>query len=243
MRILVCSDIHANLVALNTVIGSAGAFDRIWCLGDVVGYGPEPNACIECLRRYDLVCVAGNHDWAVVDKMDLEEFNSDARDAVLWTRNQLTVNNLDWLNSLTDKPVEMDRFTLCHGSPRHPIWEYVLSPTAARDNFDHFTTPICLLGHSHIPLVFSLDPDADTAVLQPLAEDTALPLGASRMIINPGSVGQPRDRDNRASFAMLDTEAFTLTHYRVPYDIEATQAGMEKAGLPIRLIMRLGFGM
>ncbi len=243
MRILVCSDIHANLVALNTVLAHAGSFDRIWCLGDVVGYGPEPSACIATLRRYDLVCVPGNHDWAVVDKLDLEEFNLDAREAVLWTRTQLTPNHLDWLSSLSEEPVVTDRFTLCHGSPRHPIWEYVLTASAARENFDHFTTPICLIGHSHFPLVFAPDPRTGTAALQRLVEDAVLPLGTARMIINPGSVGQPRDGDNRASYAMLDTEAFTLTHHRVRYDIGETQAGMERAGLPFRLIARLSYGM
>ena len=243
MRILILSDIHANLVALNTVIADAGRFDRIWCLGDVVGYGPEPNACIETLRRYDLLSLAGNHDWAVLDKLDLEEFNPDARGAALWTRNQLTVNNLDWLHALPERvPTHLGQFTLVHGSPRYPIWEYVLTPAVARINFDYFDTPVCLMGHTHVPVVYRHQPGARTASAETLGENTPLTFGPERMMINPGSVGQPRDGDNRAAYAVLDTESATLTHYRVAYDIGATQAKMEQAGLPLRLITRLSYG-
>ncbi|MBI4789619.1 MAG: metallophosphoesterase family protein [Chloroflexi bacterium] len=243
MRILIVSDIHANLIALNTVIEAAGSFDRIWCLGDVVGYGPEPNACIETLRAYDLLCIAGNHDWAVLDKLDLEEFNPDARGAALWTRNQLSVNNLDWLHALPERVApQLDKFTLVHGSPRYPIWEYVLTPAVARLNFDHFDTPVCLMGHTHVPVVYRHAPGARTALAEPLVENAPLTFGPERMMINPGSVGQPRDGDNRAAFAVLDTETATLTPHRVAYDIGATQAKMEQAGLPLRLIARLSYG-
>src|SRR5512142_32090 len=143
MRILLISDIHANLVALNAVIADAGSFERVWCLGDVVGYGPAPNECIETLRRYDLLSLAGNHDWAVLDKLDLEEFNPDARRAALWTRSQLSVDSLEWLRSLPERvPTEFGQYTLVHGSPRYPIWEYVLTPAVARINFDHFDTSV-----------------------------------------------------------------------------------------------------
>lgn len=243
MRILVCSDIHANLVALQAVIADAGKFERIWCLGDIVGYGPEPCACIETLRRYDLVCMAGNHDWAVIDNLDLDEFNLDARTAALWTRTQLSVNDLEWLSALAENPVEIDRFTLCHGSPRHPIWEYVLTSTVARENFEHFKTPVCLVGHSHIPLVFALDSWSGAVATRRLMQDVVIPLGSTRMIINPGSVGQPRDGDTRAAYAILDTDASTLTHRRVAYDVSATQARMDEFGLPPRLVQRLSYGM
>ncbi len=243
MRILLISDIHANLVALNTVITAAGDFDRIWCLGDVVGYGPEPNECIETLRAHDFLCLAGNHDWAVMDKLDLREFNPDARRAALWTRSGLNPASLEWLRALPERvPTQAEKFTLVHGSPRYPIWEYVLTPAVARINFDHFETPICLMGHTHVPVVFTKDPERQTVLAEPLIEASPLSLDAGRMMINPGSVGQPRDGDRRASYAVLDTDAMTLTHYRVEYDIVATQAKMEHAGLPARLIVRLSYG-
>jgi predicted phosphodiesterase len=243
MRILLISDIHANLVALETVLRHAKNFDRIWCLGDIVGYGPEPNECIDRLRKFDLVCLAGNHDWAVMDKLDLEEFNPDARRAALWTRHQLSLNSLDWLHSLPDHvPVQAEKFTLTHGSPRHPIWEYILTPAVARINFGHFDTPYCFFGHTHVPVLYRNRSDDDTATAEPLPEELPTPLGPERMMINPGSVGQPRDGDPRAAYAILDLDALELTHYRLEYDIAATQAKMQDAGLPLRLIQRLNYG-
>ncbi len=243
MRILIISDIHSNLVALNTVLSEAGTFDRLWCLGDVVGYGPEPNECIATLSKLDPLCLAGNHDWVVTDRLDPNEFNADARRAALWTREQLTVNNLDWLHSLPERvPTQLEKFTLVHGSPRHPVWEYVLTPTVARANFEHFDTPYCLMGHTHVPVVFRHNPNRRALSTEPFLEDTPLVLGEERMMINPGSVGQPRDGDPRASFALLDTEANTLLHRRVEYDVSATQAKMQEAQLPPRLIARLSYG-
>ncbi len=243
MRILILSDIHGNLVALETVLQVAGRFDRVWCLGDVVGYGPEPNACIEKLQAFDLVCVAGNHDWAVLDKLDLEEFNPDARRAAVWTRDQLTPANREWLRALPERvPPQAERFTLVHGSPRYPIWEYVLTPAVARINFDYFDTPLCLTGHTHVPVIFRHLPREHRAVAEPLPEGAPISLNAERLIINPGSVGQPRDGDPRAAYAMLDTDAQTFTHYRVGYAVAATQAKMEQAALPPPLITRLSYG-
>ncbi len=243
MRILIISDIHSNLVALNAVLSEAGTFDRLWCLGDIVGYGPEPNECIATLSKLDPLCLAGNHDWVVTDKLDPEEFNSDARHAAQWTRQQLTVNNLDWLHSLPERvPTQFDKFTLVHGSPRHPVWEYVLTPTVARANFQHFDTPYCLMGHTHVPVVFRHNSNRRTLSTDSFLEDAPLVLGEERMMINPGSVGQPRDGDPRASFALLDTGANTLLHRRVEYDIGATQTKMQEAQLPTRLIARLTHG-
>ncbi|MCL4394700.1 MAG: metallophosphatase family protein [Chloroflexi bacterium] len=243
MRILLVSDIHANLVALDTVLTEAHPFDQVWCLGDVVGYGPEPNACIKRLRTFDLLCLAGNHDWAALGKLDLEEFNPDARFAAIWTRDQLSPANLDWLRALPDRvPTQAERFTLVHGSPRYPIWEYVLTPAVARTNFDYFETPVCLMGHTHVPVVYRYQPGDQNATAHTLAENTPFLLSDERMMINPGSVGQPRDGDPRAAYAILDLDALTLTHYRVEYDIAATQARMERFGLPPRLISRLSYG-
>ncbi len=243
MQILILSDIHANLVALDTVLKDAGKFDRIWCLGDIVGYGPEPNACVERLQQFDLVCIAGNHDWAVLDKLDLEEFNPDARRAAMWTRDQLTANNLAWLSALPERiPTQAEKFTLVHGSPRYPIWEYVMTPAVARINFDFFDTLICFMGHTHVPVIFRYIVDEHQATAEPLSEGTSMPVGHERMMINPGSVGQPRDGDPRAAYAILDLEAMTLTHHRVEYDIAATQAKMQAANLPPRLVTRLSYG-
>ncbi len=243
MRILVISDIHSNLVALAAVLADAGHFDRLWCLGDVVGYGPDPNGCISTLSKFDPLCLAGNHDWVVIDKLDPEEFNPDARRAALWTRQQLTTENLEWLRALPERvPTQLGKFTLVHGSPRHPIWEYVLTPAVARTNFQEFDTLYCLMGHTHVPVVFRSLADRRTATAQPLVEDTPLALGAERLMINPGSVGQPRDGDPRAAYAILDTEIMTLAHHRLEYDVAATQAKMQQAQLPPRLIARLSYG-
>ena len=243
MRILIVSDIHANLVAFEKVIADAGTFDRVWCLGDVVGYGPEPNACVERLRGFDLLCLAGNHDWAVLDKLDLEEFNPDARRAAMWTREQLNVRNLDWLHALPERvPTQLDKFTLIHGSPRYPIWEYVLTPAVARFNFEYFDTPICLMGHTHVPVVYRYIADERRATAESFIEGTPVSVENGKKMINPGSVGQPRDGDPRAAYAILDTDAQTITHHRVEYDIEATQKKMRQAELPERLIMRLSYG-
>lgn len=243
MRILIISDIHANLVALDTVLKDADQFDRIWCLGDIVGYGPEPNACVERLQQFDLTCIAGNHDWAVLDKLDLEEFNPDARRAAMWTRDELTANNLAWLSVLPERiPTQAEKFTLVHGSPRYPIWEYVMTPAVARINFDFFDTLICLMGHTHVPVLFRYILDEHQATAEPLPEGTPMLLGHERMMINPGSVGQPRDGDPRAAYAILDLEAMTLTHHRIEYDIAATQTKMQTANLPLRLITRLSYG-
>ncbi len=156
MRVLVVSDIHANLAALDAVLDDAGDFDyeAVWCLGDTVGYGPEPNECIARIRDLDALCVVGNHDWAVVGGMDIDDFNQEARRGVLWTREHLTAENLDWLAGLPNAPIVAGQFTLTHGSPRDPVWEYILYPSIARANLEFFGTPFCLVGHTHVPIVF-----------------------------------------------------------------------------------------
>ena len=243
MRILIVSDIHSNLSALDAVLIHAGAFDKVWCLGDVVGYGPQPNITIERLRSLDLVCIGGNHDWAVLDRLDLEEFNPEARKAVLWTRQQLDLVNMDWLQTLTERvPTQQEKFTLTHGSPRYPIWEYILTPPIARANFEYFDTPVCFFGHTHVPILYRLNEKEGRAIAEELPEELAVKLGPEKMLINPGSVGQPRDGDTRASYAVLNLDAMTLTHHRVRYDIKSTQVKMQQAQLPSRLIQRLGQG-
>jgi diadenosine tetraphosphatase ApaH/serine/threonine PP2A family protein phosphatase len=241
MRYAILADIHSNMAAFEAVLSDAdgrGGFDKIWCLGDVVGYGPDPNECIKRLRQFEHVCIAGNHDWAAIGKMDTSEFNPVAALAANWTAQQLTAEDRDYLQNLPFTLRE-GGFTLAHGSPREPIWEYLLSTEAAKDNFAYFETAYCLVGHSHVPLIFELA--GDKAVYKEFKEAN-LKLKEKRMIINPGGVGQPRDGDPRASYAIYDAEAQTVRHYRVEYDIPATQKKMAERGLPTPLILRLSVG-
>jgi len=241
VRYLVLSDIHANLAALEAVLEDAPDFDEVWCLGDLVGYGPKPNECIERVRGLPHTSLAGNHDWAALGKLDLSSFNTIARTANEWTQRQLTSSSRTYLNGLSPSLQQGD-FAMAHASPREPIWEYIMDTHTARENFEHFQTPYCLVGHTHVPVLFELDEDRGRceALLPPLPEPVNL--GSRRAIINPGSVGQPRDGDPRASYALLDTDEMTWSFHRVAYPIEVTQERMEAAGLPRRLIDRLEMG-
>jgi diadenosine tetraphosphatase ApaH/serine/threonine PP2A family protein phosphatase len=244
MRYAIISDIHGNLAAFQAVlsdINETGDIERIWCLGDIVGYGPDPKECIELLRQYDHVCVAGNHDWGALEKIDLNDFNPEAAAACRWTGQQLGPDEIDYLANLPLTLQEGD-FTLAHGSPREPIWEYLLSTYSARISFDYFQTRYCLVGHSHVPAVFEQLADSKECFHTELSPDAPLILGENRRIINPGGVGQPRDGDPRASYAIYDSEHGVIQHHRVPYDIAATQRKMAGYGLPPRLITRLSYG-
>jgi diadenosine tetraphosphatase ApaH/serine/threonine PP2A family protein phosphatase len=241
MHVLVVSDVHSNIEALTAVFQDAGDFDRVWSLGDIVGYGPNPNECIAFLQDYDHVAIPGNHDWGVLGKLDLSDFNRDAREANLWTRRQLTQSSQEYLQSLPETAVEGD-YALAHGSPRHPIWEYLIYTSVAKTNFAHFETQFCLVGHTHVPVLFRDQPDQSRCeTIQPREAEPAS-LDDGRYIVNPGSVGQPRDGDPRAAYALLDTEANTIEHRRVEYDISATQDKMKAADLPFRNIARLEVG-
>ena len=243
MRILLISDIHSNLIALDTVIKDAGDFEQIWCLGDVVGYGPEPNECINRLREYDLICLAGNHDLAVVDEIGLKDFSRDAQVSLLWTRQFLTPANHDWLKSLPTTTLVLHDLTVVHASPRDPVWEYLNDREVAKNNLDLVTTSICLNGHTHIPVIFRKPWDGLKVLQEPLPANVPIRLITyDRMFINPGSVGQPRDEDPRAAYAIIDLEAMTLTHRRVIYDVSATQKLIKQAKLPSSLLRRLRFG-
>jgi diadenosine tetraphosphatase ApaH/serine/threonine PP2A family protein phosphatase len=243
MRYLVLSDIHSNLEAFEAVLADAGLVDQVWCLGDVVGYGPDPNACIELLETLPYRCVAGNHDWATLGKLNLDDFNPDARDANLWNRKQLTPGALAFLEGLPEMLVEGE-FTLVHGSPRHPIWEYILYPSTAQGNFEYFDTEFCLVGHTHTPAIYRLrDLNGETFCESvPPTANSPLTLGQERLIVNPGSVGQPRDGNPEAGYAILDLAARTLEHRRVTYPIEKTQSKMMDHNLPLRLVLRLAYG-
>jgi predicted phosphodiesterase len=241
MKVLIISDIHANLTALEAVLADAGSWDAVWCLGDLVGYGPDPNECIEHIRRLpNLVCLMGNHDAAVLDIIDSNAFNPEARTVVSWTKSVLSSENLAYLATRTARMV-VDHITLAHGSPRYPIWEYLLDVYTARANFDHFTTDLCLVGHTHMPVIYQQRIGTNHAGLRIPDPNTRTEL-APRMIINPGSVGQPRDRDPRASYAILDLDNLTWTYRRVAYDVTAVQERMLKVSLPERHIRRLSTG-
>ena len=243
MRCAIVADIHGNLAAFKAVLEDSrrrGGIDEIWCLGDVVGYGPDPSACLQLLRQHPHRCVAGNHDWAAVGKIDTSYFNSEAAEACSWTAKQLSPEDVRYLRTLPLTIHEGD-FTLVHGSPREPIWEYVVSVKTAIANFARFSSRFCLVGHSHVPLAFELDQD-DVCELRFLPAVLPLQENDNRLIINCGGVGQPRDGDPRASYAIFDSDSGIIRHYRVEYDVEATQQRMEDARLPTHLITRLGFG-
>lgn len=244
MLCLVLSDIHSNLEAFRAVLDDAGPIDWVWCLGDVVGYGPDPNGCVELLRSLPHLCIAGNHDWATLGKLDLRDFNPDARDANLWNRKQLRPENLAYLDARPEMLVD-GQFTLFHGSPRQPIWEYIIYASTAQINFGYFETSFCFVGHTHTPMVFRLHEEESNSkmceAISPLL-NSPMDLEPGRFIANPGSVGQPRDGDPRASYVLLDSQALTMEYRRVEYPVEKTQAKMMEHNLPLRLVLRLGYG-
>lgn len=243
MQILVISDIHANFIALEAVLKDAGSFEKVWCLGDVVGYGPEPNECINRLRDLDLTCLAGNHDLAVTGKTALWDFTQDAQDVIFWTRHWLTPSNREWLETLPATTLDVGYgITLVHASPRDPVWEYITDTAVAKINLDLITTPICLNGHTHIPIIYTKPWDDWRLTEEWPRINSPLQLNLNRQFINPGSVGQPRDEDPRAAYAIVDTDAMTFTQHRVIYDVSAVQKQMKQARFSNRLIRRLRFG-
>jgi len=244
MRYAVIADIHSNLEALTAVLddmANQGRVDEIWCLGDIVGYGPDPGECLTILRQSPNICVAGNHDWAAVGKISTSDFNPDAAAANQWTAQQLSNEDIEYIRDL---PLisEAGDFTLAHGSPREPIREYLLSSGAALQNLTYFRTQFCLVGHSHQPIVFSCDETEDCSARYFLP-DNPVATSEGRLIINPGSVGQPRDGNPDAAYAIYDSEQQLVRLYRVPYDIRSTQEKMQAHGLPVRLSARLSYGV
>jgi len=241
-RILVISDIHANLTALESVLADAGAVDGVWCLGDVVGYGPEPNACVERIRALpNLSCQIGNHDVAAMGEMPLAAFNNEAKRSLLWQKDQLTIENLDFLRSCAREVTVQGEASLVHGSPRDPVWEYVLNTLVARLNLSHFDTPWCFVGHSHFQAVFQYNAREDDFSIEVPKPGTRYRM-RDRAIFNPGSVGQPRDRDPRAAYAIYYPEAPAWEPHRVEYDIKTVQKQILDAGLPPRHAERLAGG-
>ena len=242
MRVLVVSDIHANYTAFEAVLKDADDIDVMWCLGDVVGYGPDPNACVELLSEQpNLICVPGNHDIAAMGKMAAESFNGDARLSLLWQQRVLSASSMDFLRALPEMAEPDEKVTLVHGSPRDPVWEYMLNTLTARLNFAEFETDFCFVGHTHVPSIFWWEAEEDRVVLDIPRMGMPVEL-TKRAILNPGSVGQPRDRDPRAAYAIFDTEAITWEPQRVEYDIESVQARIREAHLPEKHALRLAEG-
>lgn len=241
MRIAVLSDVHGNLPALEAVLRALKPYDAVWQLGDVVGYGPQPDEVVARLAAENAVGVRGNHDSAAIGELDTDAFNDDARAAVEWTASRIRPETRRWLAALPLRTIDQP-FTLVHGSPRDPTWEYVYSAAIARANLRAFDTDHCLVGHTHVPLVFRerKSGGVETAIAKP---DATMSLGSRRLIINPGSVGQPRDGDPRAGGMLLDMEKRSLEWRRVEYPIEVTQKLMASLNLPSRLIARLKFGL
>jgi len=241
MRVAVVSDVHANVHALEAVLAAIDADppDEIWCLGDLVGYGARPNECCELIEARADVCLGGNHDLAVRGTIDLEEFSGDAAAAATWTRGVLSEPARAYLDTLEPKG-EREGVALFHGSPRDPVWEYVLSDEAAVAALVLSEAALTLVGHSHVALQVSLN---DRALDGGLAGDgTVLDLGTRRWLLNPGSVGQPRDGDPRAAYLVLDLDVQRAAFHRVDYDIAATQAEIRAAALPETLAERLATG-
>ncbi|MCP4421820.1 MAG: metallophosphoesterase family protein, partial [Chloroflexi bacterium] len=239
MRILIISDIHANLTAFQAVLEHAkDQWDIIWFLGDLVGYGPDPNECTQELQKHTHIALSGNHDQAVLGNLDIKSFNREAKHAINWTQEAISDETRSYLQNLSSKQVEGD-FTLAHASPRYPVWEYILDPITASENFSWFETDFCLVGHTHVPVMFEerLNGFRKVNVRPPNYFQTreAFFLGPERLIINPGSVGQPRDSDPRAAYALLDTEDMTWFYRRVSYPVREVQERMEKYGMPKRL--------
>ena len=240
MRIAVFSDIHANLVALEAVLAEidAASPDEIWCLGDVVGYGPRPNECCDLVGARAEICLGGNHDLAVRGTIDLGEFSGDAAEAARWTRSVLTDDARVFLDRLEPEG-ERANVSLYHGSARDPVWEYVLSDQAAVATLAIDPRPLVLVGHSHVALQMRWNDDSLAGGLAAAGTEIEL---EGRVLLNPGSVGQPRDGDPRAAWLLLDLDGRRGTFRRVEYDIERTQAQMREARLPEGLAARLSLG-
>ena len=239
MRIAVLSDIHSNLVALDAVLAHAGEVDAIWHLGDVVGYGPDPDGVVARLAERGAVGARGNHDAAATGAIDADWFNPEARAAIEWTALTITGSTRAWLAALPERDERGD-WTLVHGSPRDPTWEYVTSASIARAGFDALETRLGLHGHTHVPVAWT-EEDGQIGMTLP-TDGTSAAVDGRRLLVNPGSVGQPRDGDPRASYLMLDPDAGTMTWHRVRYDHNAVAVAMRSLGLPARLADRLRYG-
>jgi len=241
MRVAVISDVHANFYALEAVREAISheQVDEVWCLGDIVGYGPRPNECCAAVAEWCTLSLSGNHDQAAIGLLPLEEFSPIAAAAAGWTREQLDSRSREYLANLA--PLSHVRgCELFHGSPREPVWDYVFSATAIDATFALTVEPLVLVGHTHFALAASLD-DHLFGGLAPAG--TTIEFGHDRWLVNPGSVGQPRDGDPRAAYLLLDLDAGRAEFARVEYAVERTQAEMRDLALPEQLVARLCRGI
>jgi diadenosine tetraphosphatase ApaH/serine/threonine PP2A family protein phosphatase len=245
LRVAVLSDIHANQPALEAVLEAIGEVEveELWCLGDLVGYGAQPDGCTELVRERCAVTLCGNHDLAVLGELDITTFSESAAAAVAWTREAAGEETLAFLRSLSPQGSRAE-VGLFHASPRDPVWEYVLSLDQAEAGLDAMEERVGLIGHSHVALFFTR-PAANRPTYAHGAQagdGAAVEIASGRWLLNPGSVGQPRDADPRAAWLELDTETWASRYHRVPYDIEAAAAAILEAGLPGSLADRLLIG-
>jgi diadenosine tetraphosphatase ApaH/serine/threonine PP2A family protein phosphatase len=245
LRAAVISDVHSNQPALEAVLAAVeeAGVEELWCLGDVVGYGAQPDACTTLIRERCDVCLVGNHDLAVLGGLDIASFSDNAALAVEWTRQHVSAETLAFLSGLAPAGAR-EGLGLFHASPRDPIWEYVLSVDQAESGLDVQEQRIGLIGHSHISLFFTRPegPRPGPAHGSQAGEGAVLNLESGGWLVNPGSVGQPRDGDRRAAWLELDTEDWTARFHRVPYDIGAAAGAILAAGLPSQLAERLEVG-
>jgi predicted phosphodiesterase len=242
MRIALLSDVHGNLPAFRSVLDDvrdSGA-EEIWCLGDLVGYGADPDACVTLAREHAAVCLAGNHDLGVRGELPLDDFSRGAAIAVEWTQRTITAQTREYLEQLQPLDLE-EQVGLFHASPRDPVWEYVLSPLQADLCLDAQRHRVCLIGHSHVALSFCRE-EAVAATGQTREADEQLDLKTAEWLVNPGSVGQPRDGDPRAAWLELNTDRWSATYRRTEYDIGAAAAAILAARLPASLAERLAYG-
>jgi diadenosine tetraphosphatase ApaH/serine/threonine PP2A family protein phosphatase len=240
MRVAVISDVHANRHALDAVLAavdSAGV-DAIWCLGDTVGYGPQPNECCELVRSRADVCLVGNHDLVALGELSVGDFNDEAAAAAVWTNEHLADENASFLRGL-EPSARVDGAELYHASARDPVWEYVLTEEAARATLELTEAPLVFVGHSHVALALTAEAERVAGGVAAGGSEVQL---EGRWLLNPGSVGQPRDGDARAAWLLVDLERRFATFERVPYPIAETQAEMRAAGLPALLAARLAHG-
>jgi predicted phosphodiesterase len=242
MRVAVVSDIHGNRHAFEAVLDAveAVAADELWCLGDLVGYGADPDACVALTRRYATVSLAGNHDLAVRGDIPLDEFSQGAALAARWTQKAIAPDALAYLRTL--QPLKLDEAVgLYHASPRDPVWEYVLSPLQAELCFDVLQHRVACIGHSHIALAYTRGAGMP-ATGEKRPDGTLLDVSEGEWLLNPGSVGQPRDGDARAAWLLLDTDAWTAAYHRTEYDVAGAAAAIRAARLPDSLAERLPHG-
>lgn len=241
LKIAVLSDVHGNLPALRAVLEDVHAAgpERVWCLGDLVGYGAQPDGCVSTAREHCHVILAGNHDLGVLDQIDIADFAPHAEQAARWTRENSSSETLDYLKTLTPSH-DGEAIGLFHASPRDPIWEYVLSGTQAGECMDVMEQRVSAIGHTHVASYFSRTDGVMAGATA--AAGTQLDISRGEWLLNPGSVGQPRDGDPRAAWLLLDVEQWTASWRRTEYPVAEAAAAIEAAGLPVGLGERLYLG-